>query len=117
MLAIKSTAQVWRDMIDAGADVVLLGQLDNNIVVLEVSEIPQYDCEEYEGEFTQRVFAGKYGTEMTYTELVHIRNLLEGLGNDAEGASSLSDLEYRKKQRDYITALELALVDLYEGSL
>ena len=67
--------------------------------------------------FNQIVFDKKYGETMTYQTFTEIKGLIDALGDDAAGAGSVAELIYRKRQQDYITSLELALVDLYEGSL
>jgi len=112
MLAIKTA-------IENMGQGVFIGQM-GEAVVLEVESTPSFaheDITDTDIKFIQRTFPGVYGEAVTYQQLIHIRSLLTELGDEAVGAQSVAELAYRKQQRDYFTALELALVDLYEGSL
>ncbi len=104
MLAVKAS------MLNVESGTVI-GQIGmSNTVVVEVDSTPSFgheDITESDIKFTQRVFDGKFGTEMTYLELVYIRDLLDELGDYGRDAGSLSELELRKE----ITDIQLALVE------
>ena len=104
MLAIKTL----RSNIESEMIIGQIGVTDT--VVLETDSIPAYSYEDLTDtdiRFTQRVFDGKFGTEVTYAELVYIRSLLEELGDYGKEAGSLSELELRKE----ITDIQLAMVE------
>ncbi len=104
MLAVKASML----NIESGTVIGQIGM--SNTVVVEVDSTPSFEHEditESSIKFTQRAFDGKFGIEMTYTELVHIRDLLDELGDYGREAGSLSELELRKE----ITDIQLALVE------
>ena len=105
MLAFIVSYKDKNDWIGSG----IIGQTGDKLVI-EAPAIPTCDHEEItdiRSRFTQRVFDGKFGTEITYSELVYIRGLLDELGEYGKEAASLSELKVRKE----ITDIQLALVE------